>query len=149
MEKLTGLGRQKPLRMIVYQPVYAGEKFVGCAITKFPYYRAEIGDVFTTEKRPADYLKMLKQKEYKIEAIRMDAIGGACVVILERKQRPVVEMPIGGPQADSKKEPIVQPDQKARAARLAQRLTKKGEPDKRFKTASSAATDSEKQSDNP
>ena len=77
--------RDKPLKMFIYQPVFLGDKYVLSTIIKFPFCRLEVGDVFTTEKRPSDYHKMKRQEESKVEAIRYNLAEGACIVILEKK----------------------------------------------------------------
>lgn len=79
------LRSQKPLKMFIYQPVYLNKKYECCTITKFPYFRAEVGDVFTSEKRPADYIKMRKQVEFKVVTVRYNLREGACIVFLEDK----------------------------------------------------------------
>jgi len=83
---------EKPIKMFIYQPVYLAvkgedskDKYVKSTITKFPFHRVEVGDVFTTEKRPADYFKLRKQEEFKVAAVRRNLIECACIVILEKK----------------------------------------------------------------
>ena len=75
----------KPLKMFVYQPVLLKGKYVRSIIEQFPFCKIEVGDVFTTEKRPADYHELRKQAESKVEAVRYNLPEGACIVILESK----------------------------------------------------------------
>jgi len=95
--------KEKPIKMFIYQPVYLEEKeevteseepkrgrpkkgiYVCCTITKFPYCRVEIDDVFTSEKRPDDYAKLENQNEFKVVAVRYNLVECACIVILEKK----------------------------------------------------------------
>lgn len=78
--------REKPMKMFVYQPVLLNDKYVRSTITKFPFCRIEVGDVFTTEKRPADYSQLLRQAESKVMAVRFNLVECACIVILEEKK---------------------------------------------------------------
>ena len=84
MEK-RAIKTSKPLKMFVYQPVFLKDKYFRSVIEHFPFCRIDIGDVFTTEKRPADYHGLRKQAESKVEAVRYNLAEGACIVILERK----------------------------------------------------------------
>ena len=87
--------RDKSLKMFVYQPLFHSEwndktkktveQYKRTIISKFPFCRMEVGDVFTTEKRPADYHKLRNQAEAKVEAVRYNLAEDACIVILERK----------------------------------------------------------------
>ena len=54
-------------------------------VDNFPYFRVELGDVFTNEKRPAKYHELIAQQETKVEAVRYNLAERACIVILERK----------------------------------------------------------------
>ena len=73
----------KPMKMQVYQALLVGGKLVRSIHKTFPYCRIEIGDVFTMEKRPADYHKMMKQRESKVIGVRYNFAETACIVILE------------------------------------------------------------------
>lgn len=81
----TGTRREKPMKMHVYQPLYVGDKYVRSIKKTFPYCRIEIGDVFTMEKRPANYHEMMAHKESKVVAVRYNFAETACIVILEKK----------------------------------------------------------------
>lgn len=75
----------KPIKMHVYMPLNLRGKYNCCAKRTFPFCRIEVGDVFTVEKRPADYHQLNSQKEFKVEAVRYNMFEGACIVILESK----------------------------------------------------------------
>lgn len=76
---------EKSIKMFIYQPVFIKDEYIKSTVTKFPFCRLMVGDVFTTEKRPADYHKLNQQEESKVEVIRYNLAEGACIVILERK----------------------------------------------------------------
>jgi len=77
--------RDKTIRMHVYIPLSVGGKFVRSIHKTFAYCHIKVGDVFTMEKRPADYHKMIAQKEVKVKAVRYNWAESACIVILEGK----------------------------------------------------------------
>jgi len=86
------LSSKRQMSMYVYQPTYAGDpndkrthKYVTFTKRQLPYVPIKVGDIFTTEKRPADYHLLKKQKEYAVEAIRYNLFDGNCIVILERR----------------------------------------------------------------
>lgn len=78
--------QEKAMKMFVYQPLLLNDKYVRSTITKFPFCRIEVDDVFTTEKRPADYSQLLRQAESKVVAVRFNLVECACIVILEEKK---------------------------------------------------------------
>ncbi len=85
--------KKKPLKMYIYQPLFIKAKKKGdedeyvrsTIVDDFPYFRVEVGYVFTTEKRPAKYHELIEQQETKVEAVRYNLAERACIVILERK----------------------------------------------------------------
>ena len=89
----------KPVKMFVYLPVYLKEettpepettkkaaraKYVRTVITKLPFSRIEVGDVFILGKRDkmSDLIK--KGDEYKVEQVKRTFPDGDCIAVLEK-----------------------------------------------------------------
>jgi len=80
----------RPIKMFIYQPLYLKGKgvkpeYVNCKTYKFPYARIEVGDVFTGEKRVAEFLKMKERSVSKVVSVTYNYADMTCGIILEDK----------------------------------------------------------------
>jgi hypothetical protein len=81
---------ERPMVIFIYQPLYLKgkndkPKFMDCKTRKFPPARIEVGDVFTGEKRVAEFIQLKKRSTSIVASVTYNYADGTCGVILEDK----------------------------------------------------------------